>query len=82
MREVLSLSLQPEIVKIIKSKAKAKGFASISSYVQYLTTELDDDLISPEELLADIKQARAEYQRGEYLEAGSISELLQKYGDQ
>ena len=80
MREVLSLSLQPEIVQTIKNKAKSKGFASVSGYVQYLA-ELDDDLISAEELLADVKQAQEEYKRGEYFEADSLIDLLQKYGD-
>lgn len=79
MREVLSLSLQPEIVKTIKSKAKIKGFTSISAYVQYLT-ELDDDLISTEELLNDAREAQAEYESGKSLKANSIFELLQKYG--
>ena len=48
--------------------------------MQYLT-ELDDDLISVEELLADVKQAQEEYKRGEYFEADSLIDLLQKYGD-
>lgn len=80
MRQVISLSLQPDTIKVIKQKTKSRGFDSVSSYVNYLV-QADDDLISEEELLAEIKQAEKEEKEGKLLQADSVVDLLEKYGN-
>lgn len=75
MRQVLSLSLPLETTKQIKMRTKIKGFRSVSSYIKYLTT-LDDDLISEEELLQSIKEARLEHKNGQSIKANSLADLL------
>ena len=79
MRQVVSLSLQPDIIKDLKTKAKTRGFGSLSSYVSYLA-ELDNDLISETELWNSVRQARQEYKQGKTLQADSIEDLLEKHG--
>ena len=75
MRKVLSLSLPEQITKEIKKSSKQRGFASVSAYIKYLF-ELDKDLISEQELLSSIKEARQDYQQGKSVKAKSIADLL------
>lgn len=75
MREVLSLSLPGATIKLIKNKTVAKGFDSVSAYIKYLLG-LDEDLISEQELLASVKQAREEYRAGKTIKADSMADLL------
>ncbi|PIS34461.1 MAG: hypothetical protein COT37_02345 [Parcubacteria group bacterium CG08_land_8_20_14_0_20_43_9] len=75
MRQVLSLSFAEKTTKEVKSLAKRRGFASLSSYIKYLV-ELDKDLISETDLLDSIKEARREYREGKSIKAKSIAELL------
>ena len=75
MRQVLSLSFPEKTTKEVKSLAKKRGFASLSSYIKYLV-ELDKDLISETELLASVKDARREYTAGKVIKAKSIAELV------
>lgn len=76
MRQVLSLSLPQKEVKNIKALSKKRGFNSVSAYIKYLL-ELDKgDLISEEELLKDIEEARKEYKAGKAVKFNSLTELL------
>ena len=75
MRQVLSLSLPPQTAKEIKKNAKQKGFTSVSSYIKFLF-EADNDVISKEELLEDVKIAEKEYKQGKTIKANSLAELL------
>ncbi len=75
MRQVLSLSLPSKTARKIKSLSKERGYGSVSSYIKHLV-ELDEDLISEREILLSIKQARAEYKKGETISAKSIADLL------
>jgi Arc/MetJ-type ribon-helix-helix transcriptional regulator len=81
MRQVLSLSLPPQTTKEIKQVAKQKGFPSVSAYVQYLFNT-DQDVISKEELLEDIRIAEEEYKNGKCIIANSIREALELYDNQ
>ena len=75
MRQVLSLSLPTTKVREVKSRAKHRGFASVSSYVQYLL-KTDEDLISEAELLRDVAASDREYAQGKSIKAKSIADLL------
>ena len=75
MRQVLSISLPEPTIQTIKNKAAARGFNTVSNYIKYLLG-LDEDLISAEELLADVKKAEKEYAAGKTIKANSIAELL------
>lgn len=75
MRKILSISLPSETLENIKEKSKKRNFDSISSYVKYLFS-LDNDLISENELLENIKSSRKEYEKGEFISADSLSDLL------
>lgn len=76
MRQVLSISLPENLVKQIKNRVKNKGFNSVSEYFKHLFEEDSNNIISEKELLADIKQAEAEYAQGKTIKAESISDLL------
>lgn len=82
MRQVLSLSFQPQFIFTIKEKAQKRGFSSISAYIKNLVLEDDDDLISPEELLEISKRADEAYKKGECIQADSIDEALAIYDRQ
>ena len=75
MRQVLCLSLPKETTKTVKSLYKKRGFKSVSTYVKYLI-ELDEELISEDVLLEDIKQARKEYKDGKYVKADSMADFI------
>ena len=75
MRQVLSLSLPPEINKKIKVRSKTLGFDSVSSYIKYLVNS-DDDLIGVDKILKAARQAKKDYDEGKIIKATSIAELL------
>ena len=75
MRQVLSLSLPEKITKEIKKSSKQRGFSSVSGYVKYLF-ELDQNLISENELLKSVKESREEYKQGKTVKAKSMANLL------
>ena len=76
MRQVLSISLQENIVKDIKKRVKNCGFKSISEYFKYLFKMDTEDIISEKELMEDIIQARKEYKEGKTIKANSLADLL------
>ena len=75
MRQVLSLSLPAKSTKKIKTLSKRRGFDTVSSYIKYLI-DLDQDLISEEELLDSVNEAREDYKIGKIETARSIADLL------
>lgn len=75
MRKTLTISLTSELEKEIREKTKKRGFDSLSSYFKYLIS-LDDDLISAEDLLDDVKKSIEEYKKGDSIRANSIKDLL------
>ncbi len=75
MREILTLSLPPHTKQLIKKKSKMSGFASISSYIQYLIKQ-EDDLISEKELWKNVQEARREYKEGKLKKLNSIKDLI------
>jgi len=75
MREIITLSVPSKTKKLIKKRAKLNGFASVSAYIKFLVSE-DDDLISEDKLMAEVKQARKDYREGKAIEADSIEDLL------
>lgn len=81
MRQVLSLSLPRQTTKQIKINAKQKGFASVSSYMKFLF-EADNDVITKEQLLKDVKAVQRDYNEGKCIKANSISEAFKIYDNQ
>jgi hypothetical protein len=75
MREILTLSMPGKTKKLIRKRAKANGFKSVSAYIQCLVTQ-EDDLISEEELLKTVRQAQKEYKEGKAIEADSLRDFL------
>ena len=76
MRQILSISLQEDIIKDIKKRVKNCGFKSVSEYFKYLFKMDTEDIISEKELIKDIKQARKEYKEGKTIKANSLIDLL------
>ena len=75
MRQVLSVSLPAIDVRQIKLLSTKRGYASVSSYIQYLLKE-DSDLISEAELVESVKAARKEYRAGKSKKAQSLTDLI------
>lgn len=75
MRQVLSVSLPTADARQIKTLAKKRGYASVSSYVKHLF-KADEDLISETELLKTLSHARKEYRAGKSIKAKSLADLV------
>ena len=75
MRKVVSLSLSTKQATQVRRLAQQRGYANLSSYIAHLIHS-DADLISEEELLQSVKQARSEYKKGKVIHAQSLDELL------
>jgi macrodomain Ter protein organizer (MatP/YcbG family) len=68
MRAVLSISIPPKKLQIIKKKAKKEGM-TISAYVIQLIDE-EEGMISEKELLEDLKQGEKDFAEGRYVSMG------------
>lgn len=77
MREILNISLPKETVQKIKKRAKAGGFESVSQYVK-LMLEMDDDLISEDEILQMAAETEKEYREGKLPKNRSMADLIKK----
>ncbi len=75
MRSVLSLSLDEKTIKMAKRQSKRYGFDNVSQYIRQLIST-HDDVITEDELVEDIKQARKEYKRGDFIKADSLADFL------
>lgn len=75
MRKVLSISITDTIEKEIKQRTRERGFSSVSDYIKSILI-IDDDLISEEELLDDIKKGQEDYKKGRVIKAKSIADLI------
>lgn len=76
MRKVLSISVTDVLEKDIKQKTKKRGFNSVSDYIKNLVVA-DEDLISEEELLEDIRRGEEDYKKGRVVRASSIVDLVE-----
>lgn len=76
MRKVLSISISDELEKEIKQRTKERGFNSVSDYIKSLLV-VDEDLISEEELLEDIRSGQEDYKKGKVIKAKSIADLIE-----
>lgn len=75
MRSTLTISLPETQLEELKQKAKKHGFLSVSEYFRFLGN-LDDGLISKQELFKLAKRAERDYKAGKLKKAGSLAELL------
>ena len=76
MRKVVSVSMSKEMEMNIKKRARKRGFGSVSKYINNLLVA-DEDLITEEELLRDIKSGREDYEKGRVIRAKSIVDLVE-----
>ncbi len=74
MREVLSISVSKEEKKKILARAKKSG-KNVSAYILY-ALEVENDLISEDELLARWKRAQENYRKGDTKELSSLADLM------
>ena len=75
MREVLTLSLPKQAIRIIKKTVKQRGFPTASSYIKYLLA-MDSELISEEDLAKDIAKSRQDYRKGKVYKLKSLADLI------
>lgn len=74
MRSVVTISLPPREAKVLKKRAVDFGFASLSQYFRFLI-DLDEGLISQQELLAAAREAEKDYTAGKLKKASSLASL-------
>jgi len=75
MRSILNLSLPKETFETVKKRVKTGGFESASQYIRLLL-EMDEGLISADELLKMSAQADREYRQGKLIKRKSLAELM------
>lgn len=75
MRSTLTISLPETQLEELKQKAKKHGFISISEYFRFLGN-LDEGLISKEELLKFVKQAERDYKKGKLKKARPLADFI------
>ncbi len=77
MRSIINISLPKETARIAKMRAEKAGFASMSEYVRTLL-DMENDLISAEELLKIASRAEREYKNGKIKKHNSLADLLKE----
>jgi len=75
MRKVLSISVTDVLEKDIKQKTKKRGFNSVSDYIKNLVIA-DENLISEEELLEDIRRGEEDYKKGNVIRGKRLSDFI------
>jgi len=75
MRKVLSISVTDVLERDIKQKTKKRGFNSVSDYIKNLVVA-DEDLISEEELLEDIRRGEEDYKKGNVVRGKRLSDFI------
>lgn len=75
MRKVLTFSVSEKENQKINKRIKEKGLTSKSEYFKYLLA-LDEDFISEEELLKEIKMGEKEYVEGKCKPIEMLKDIL------
>jgi Arc/MetJ-type ribon-helix-helix transcriptional regulator len=75
MRSIINISLPKETARVAKIRAEKAGFASMSEYVRTLL-DMENDLISAEELLKIAGRAEKEYKKGKIKKYNSLADLI------
>ena len=76
MRSVLSVSLDSQTIQMAKEQSKRYGFDNVSKYIRSIIHSYDEDIITEDELLRDMREAEKEYREGKTIKAKSIADLL------
>ncbi|HBB04202.1 TPA: hypothetical protein DCZ39_04905 [Patescibacteria group bacterium] len=63
MRDVLTISVPAEKLKMIKNIVKKRNFKSVSEYINF-SIDQEQKMISEDQVLSSAKQAKKEYQTG------------------
>ncbi len=75
MRSILNLSLSDEALQTVKKRVKSGGFESASQYIRLLL-EMDEGLISANELLQMSARADSGNKQGKFIKRKSMAELM------
>lgn len=75
MRDIITVSLPKESRQLLKKRIKERGFQGVSEYVRYLL-ELDQNVISQDELLKITEKADRDYEKGLLKKRSSLRDLL------
>jgi len=59
------------MLKDLKKEAKKGQYASISEFIRFLIRDYQE-----RKLLKDLKEARKEFKRGEFIEVNSLRDLI------
>lgn len=74
MRSILNISLPPSKKAEIQNRAKKAG-KTVSAYIMYVI-ELEESLISEEELLSMAENAKNDFKAGKTKELRSLADLM------
>lgn len=77
MRSVLSISIPPKKLTVLKKRAKSRGM-TVSAYLLRIVDE-EERLITEEALLEDIRQSEKDFAAGRYTVIGpkdKVSDFL------
>lgn len=75
MRSIVSVSLPSGQARALKRRAVNFGFASLSEYFRFLVN-LDEGLVSQQELLDAAREAERDYKANRLKKAGSLASLV------
>lgn len=75
MRTTISVSLSRPEIQQVKKLVKQRGFSTTSSYIRYLLSEDDVDVIQEKELLQLSRSADTLYRTGKLVHANSLADL-------
>ncbi len=74
MRAILNVSLPPEKKKAIEERAKQAN-KTVSAYILY-AVELEEQMITEDELVVMAEEAQQAYDEGRAIELNSLEDLL------
>lgn len=75
MRKVISFSLDAKTINKVKKQSRQFGFANVSQYVRHLVVG-QDDVITEDELVRELEEAKREYAAGKTIQARSLADFL------
>lgn len=78
MRTTISFSITPAEAKKTQRLVRRRGFATTSEYVRFLLRQDDIDLITEDELVVRVKDARRLHKQGKLIKAASLAEFMSK----
>lgn len=75
MRAIITISLPQQSSQLLKKRIKRRNFKGVSEYFRFLL-DLDDDLITQDQVREYARQADRDYNKGILKRRSSLRELL------